>query len=156
MEADISQKIEKLIRLHQTYLSVGSFNIWSDQEKETIKNNFTYHSSKIEGLTLTYGETLQFLKDGIIHPGMKMKDIYDLKNHKDVLDKIFSTFEETSLTENTIKTLHGELMKDDAQWEVQDPYLAPAGRYKTENNYRFRRPSNDRSFCIFRDPVRVS
>jgi len=29
-------------------------------------------------------------------------------------------------------------MKDDAQWEVQDALLAPAGHYKTEDNYTLR------------------
>ncbi|MBT1686862.1 Fic family protein [Dawidia soli] len=81
------------------------------------------------------------MKDNIVRVGMGMKYVYDLKNHRGVLDKIFSAFEETSLTEQTIKSLHGELMKDDAQWEVQDALLAPAGHYKTEDNFTLR-PNN--------------
>lgn len=139
MEADhLSKQIQHFNHLHEIALQRGTSGNWGDEEKEIIKTNFTYHSNKIEGLTLTYGETIRFLKDNIIRPGMKLKDVYDLKNHKEVLDQIFNSFEETKLSEETIKKLHGELMKDDAQWEVQDVYLAPAGQYKTDNNYTFR------------------
>ena len=138
MDLELLGKFRLLVELHQNYLNTGSFSRWGEKEKEVIRNNFTYHSTKIEGLTLTYGQTIKFLKDNIVRVGMRMKDVYDLKNHRDVLDKIFSAFEETSLTEQTIKNLHGELMKDDAQWEVQDALLAPAGHYKTEDNFTLR------------------
>jgi Fic family protein len=138
MDPELLAKFHLLVGLHQTYVNAGSFSNWGEKEKEAIRNNFTYHSTKIEGLTLTYGQTIKFLKDNIVRTGMKMKDVYDLKNHRDVLNKIFSAFEETSLSEQTIKSLHGELMKDDAQWEVQDALLAPAGHYKTEDNFTLR------------------
>lgn len=138
MEEHLANRFQLLVELHNAYLDKGSLSVWGDAEKESIKNNFTYHTNKIEGLTLTYGETLKFLKTSIVLPGMKMKDVYDLKNHKSVLEKIFSLFEKTELTEQTIKSLHGELMKDDAQWEVQDALMAPAGEYKTENNFTYR------------------
>lgn len=109
-----------------------------EREKEEIKNNFTYHSNKIEGLTLTYGETIKFLRDSLIIRGAKPKDLYDLKNHKAVLDKIFSAFNEIEISEKTIKSLHAELMHDDAQWPVQDAYIAGPGHYKTEDNYTIR------------------
>ncbi|MBT1710299.1 hypothetical protein KK062_18780 [Fulvivirgaceae bacterium PWU5] len=138
MDTELLAKFQLLVRLHKTYLNAFSFSHWGEKEKEAIRSNFTYHSTKIEGLTLTYGETIKFLKDNIVRTGMKMKDVYDLKNHRDVLNKIFSAFEETSLSEQTIRSLHGELMKDDAQWEVQDALLAPAGHYKTEDNFTLR------------------
>jgi Fic family protein len=138
MDLELPGKFRLFVGLHQNYVNTGSFSRWGEKEKEAIKNNFTYHSTKIEGLTLTYGQTIKFLKDNIVRVGMKMKDVYDLKNHRDVLDKIFSAFEDTSLSEQTIKNLHGELMKDDAQWEVQDALLAPAGQYKTEDNFTLR------------------
>jgi Fic family protein len=138
MDSELLVKFQLLIGLHHTYLNAGAFSRWGEKEKEAIRNNFTYHSTKIEGLTLTYGQTIKFLKDNIVRPGMKIKDVYDLKNHRDVLDKIFSAFEETNLSEQTIKNLHRELMKDDAQWEVQDALLAPAGHYKTEDNFTLR------------------
>jgi Fic family protein len=131
----IEKGLLELNELCSKFQKTRSFESWSEDEKENLKNNLTYHSSKIEGLTLDYGDTIKFLRDSLVLPGTRIKDLYDLKNHKAVLDKIFSSYDRLLLTEELVKELHAELMKDDAQWEVQDVYLAGPGEYKTENNY---------------------
>lgn len=124
--------------LHRQYLAIKPLSSWNDDEKEEVKNNFTYHSNKIEGLTLSYGETIHFLKNNLVKAGTRIKDIYDLANHKTVLDQIFQAYDTLSLSEGTVKRLHAELMKDDAQWEAVDALLAGPGQYKTEDNYTYR------------------
>src|SRR6187402_1400464 len=134
----LPDSLQKLNYLHSLYTQHGSFAAWSNAEQEEIKSNLTYHSNKIEGLTLTYGETIRFLKDNLVKPGIKIKDLYDLKNHQEVLGKIFAAYDQIDLSEQTIRGLHAELMKDDAQWEVQDAELAPAGHYKINDNFTYR------------------
>jgi|GEM_PF-3163323 len=79
MDLELLARFQLLVELHQVYLAAGTFSRWDEKEKEAIRNNLTYHSTKIEGLTLTYGQTIKFLKDNIVRTGMRMKDIYDLK-----------------------------------------------------------------------------
>lgn len=85
---------------------------WSESIKTRLIEDFTYHSTKIEGLELSYGDTINFLRKGIIRGDESLKDISDLKNHKMVLKQIFSSFDNLSLDVDTIKKLHQELMND--------------------------------------------
>ncbi|HRK53781.1 MAG TPA: Fic family protein [Cyclobacteriaceae bacterium] len=132
-QRQLEQLLKELDSLHS-----GTLANWSEQEKEDIKNKLTYHSNKIEGLQLTYGDTISFLKDKLIKVGAMAKDISDLKNYKAILNKIFSTYDSVALTESTIKDLHAELMQDPSQWDVIDALQAGPGEYKIENNYVFR------------------
>lgn len=132
----INKGLAELNDLYLKFQQARSFESWRQEEKENLKNNLTYHSNKIEGLTLTYGDTIKFLRDSLVHAGARVKDLYDLRNQKVVLDKIFSTYDQLLLTEDLVKELLAELMKDDAQWEVQDAHLAGPGEYKTQNELK--------------------
>ena len=89
---------------------------WSDEFKEKIKIDFTYQSNKIEGSTLTYNDTFRFLKEAAVIKGKSVKDILDVKNHFEVLDKIFDNFEQ-NISIGSILDLHRKLMKDPEQWD---------------------------------------
>lgn len=135
LHQQIEIDIKYLDELHHNYTPLSN---WSEKDKEDIKANLSFHSNKIEGLQLTYGDTLSFLKDKIIKPGARAKDISDLKNYKAILDQIFDSYDTVDYTEETIKQLHAELMKDPTQWDAIDALQAGPGEYKTENNYVFR------------------
>ncbi|WP_339790986.1 Fic family protein [uncultured Imperialibacter sp.] len=137
----LQQKLLILNELYRDYRNAFPFESWDSKIKEEVKNTFTYHSTKIEGLTLTYAETLRFLRDGTTKLGANLKDLSDLKNHREVLDTIFSTYETLDLSESVIKKLHGDLMKDPYQWEVIDPLTGGPGEYKMEVNATIR-PDN--------------
>jgi hypothetical protein len=47
MYSELLAKFQLLVGLHQTYLNAGPFSRWGEKEKEAIRNNFTYHSTKI-------------------------------------------------------------------------------------------------------------
>jgi Fic family protein len=143
------QQLEKdLIKLNTLHKHHRFLKSWSPQEKEEIKNLLTYHSTKIEGLQLSYGDTISFLKNRIIKTKARAKDISDLKNHRAILDVIFESHDSLALTESSIKKLHAELMQDPAQWDVIDALQAGPGAYKTENNYVFR-PGGDHTYLDF-------
>lgn len=135
------------------YRQKFSFRNWSLQQKEDIKNNFTYHSNKLEGLEFTYGETIEFLKSGTIRKkNPRLKDIYDLENHKTLLDQIFSNYEAFALSEQSILDLHAELMKSPYQWLVTDALEGGAGEYKTSVNGTYR---SNGSFHEYMPPEKV-
>jgi Fic family protein len=57
---------------------LDEFNVpseWDNQFKDKIKKQITYHSNKIEGNTLTFGETLALLESNIIPKHRSIKDI---------------------------------------------------------------------------------
>lgn len=111
---------------------------WSNEEKELLLNDFTFHSTKIEGLNMSYGDTIDFLKTGIIKKKFGIKDITDLVNHKAILNTIFNSYTSIRIDNNQIKSIHAELMKDPRQWETDDDLLIKPGEFKEGVNYGYR------------------
>jgi Fic family protein len=105
---------------------------WDEVFLEKLKIELTYHSNKIEGNTLTYGDTLQYLKTGLLNPKKPGKDYIDIKHHQEVLDKIFSTYNEP-ISEALIKNIHYQLLRSPDQWNCESFYSP--GVYKIRDNY---------------------
>ena len=51
-----------------------------------LKIDWTYNSNAIEGSTLTYGETVFFLQEGLTVEGKPFKDFLDARNHAEAID----------------------------------------------------------------------
>lgn len=113
-------------------------NSWTSEEKEILLNDFTFHSTKIEGLNMTYGDTIQFLKTGLVRETFKIKDITDLTNHKSILNTVFNTYDSIRIDNNQIRAIHAELMKDPQQWETNDWLSITPGKFKEGVNYGYR------------------
>lgn len=129
--------LREVLSLHSEYQCLIPSD-FTEKEKESIINTVTYHSSKLEGLTLNYGDTMKFLRTGLIKSGSLPKDIADIDNHRDVLQTIFDNYQSLELTPKTIKKIHGDLMKDEVQWDNSDLCNNQAGKYKQDNNYGMR------------------
>ncbi len=134
----MSQLLSKANELKRQY-RFRSPKDWTADEKESLLNDFTYHNNKLEGLKLEYGDTIDFLKKGIIRKNSDIKDITDLRNHKSLLKKIFESYDDLALSVQMIKDLHAELMKDKIQWDRIDVYLGGPGKFKQENNFGLRK-----------------
>lgn len=133
----IEQKIAKINSLkHQISAIVPNKN-WDDAFLEKVKIDFTYNSNKIEGITLTYGQTIKLLKDFVTPQNAAQGELLDLINHQRVLDNVFANYQAESFSEENIKLLHKELMKNLAQWN--DDSLYSPGRYKVFENFTVRR-----------------
>src|SRR5438477_7420370 len=89
---------------------------WDDAFLRKIKIDFTYNSNKLEGNTLTYGQTLKLLRDFITPKNTSSGDVLDMINHQKILDIVFSNYRSQNLSEENIKGLHKELMRDLSQW----------------------------------------
>lgn len=139
----MSKIIQKIENLHA---KVDSFKpLQKDQElalQERLRVEWTYNSNALEGNTLTFGETLFFLREGLTSEGRPLKDYLEAKNHAEAIEGLEEVLRgDRSLTESLIKEFHAVLMKGmefsvakgaDGQM-IQKP-IHP-GRYKLQPNH---------------------
>ncbi len=57
--------------------------------QEKLRVDWTYDSNAIEGSSLTRGETLFFLKEGLTVEGKPFKDFLDARNHAEAIDWLY-------------------------------------------------------------------
>jgi Fic family protein len=109
---------------------------WDDAFFRKVKIDFTYNSNKLEGNTLTYGQTIKLLRDFVAPRNAASGEVLDMINHQKILDIVFANYRSQSISEENIKELHRELMKDSAQWA--DYGLYSPGKYKSFENMTVR------------------
>ena len=129
----IKKRINQLNILKKELDRVFPKQYGDDKFKEDLKINFTFYSNRIEGNKLSYGETIRYLKEGLVSKSASIRDIADLKNHKEILDKIFEVYDTFNISVDTIKEIHKELMRDPEQWGggIIDAIQGP-GKYRQE------------------------
>jgi Fic family protein len=132
----IENKIDEINFLKGEVSALNIYKNWDDAFLEKVKIDFTYNSNKIEGVTLTYGQTIKLLKDFVTPQNAIPGELLDLINHQRVLDNVFKNYQAESFSVDNMKTLHKELMKDLAQWT--DDSLYSPGRFKIFENVTVR------------------
>src|SRR4051812_17707494 len=86
---------------------------------QKFRLDWNYHSSNIEGNSLTYGETKTFLLHGLTAEGKPLKDHLEIKGHNEAIQGLEDIIKgERPLTEHAIKSLH--------QVILGEPYEIPA------------------------------
>jgi Fic family protein len=109
----MSKIIQKLAALKQKIDKLRPFS--ETQEKaiqERLRIEWTYNSNALEGNTLTFGETLFFLREGLTSEGKPLKDYLETKNHAEAIEGLEEIIQsKRPLTESAIKELHAVLMK---------------------------------------------
>lgn len=152
--------LEKLLELNnllKEYNHVLKKADWTNDYIEEVKNEITYHSNKIEGLTLTYGETINFLKYGLVEQEIsskKLKDLTSLSNHRRILDQLFDNYQKEFITSESIKAIHKELLKESVSEFATDP-LKPLGEFKQEINGTIRIVNGKQIFHEYLAPILV-
>jgi Fic family protein len=133
---NIAEKIELIEILKGKIDKLTFTKDWDDAFFRKVKFDFTYTSNKLEGNTLTYGQTIKLLRDFVTPKDASRGEVLDILNHQKVLDQVFINYRSQSISEENIKSLHAELMKDRAQWS-DDGYYSP-GQYKSFENVTIR------------------
>jgi len=86
---------------------------------QKFRLDWNYHSNSIEGNSLTYGETIAFLMEGLTAKGKPFKDHLDIKGHNEGIDYLMEIIKNRQqLTEKTIRELHSIIL--------MEPYKTPA------------------------------
>src|SRR5882757_5250441 len=109
---------------------------WDDAFFRKVKIDFTYNSNKLEGNTLTYGQTIKLLRDFVAPQNAASGELLDIINHQKILDVVFTNYRSQDISLENIKELHRQLMKDPAQWA--DYGLYSPGQYKSFENMTVR------------------
>jgi Fic family protein len=130
---------EKLVAINELKRKADELRPPKDCDQaflEKVKIEFTYNSNRIEGNTITYGQTVKLLRDLVTPKGASTGEVLDMVNHQMVLNTIFKNYHSTEITEASIKELHAALMKSPEQWN--DDGLYSPGKYKTFENVTIR------------------
>jgi Fic family protein len=79
---------------------------------EKLMMEWTYDSNAIEGNTLTLGETIFFLREGLTVEGKPLKDFVDARNHADAINFLYDAIsDQRPITEGLIKEINALLLK---------------------------------------------
>ncbi len=101
---------------------------------DKIRLELNYHSNRIEGNSLDYGETKLLLLKDLTANGKPLKDHLEIKGHNEALKKLEAIAEkELAITENLLKEFHRILLIDPFE---DYPELLP-GAYKDTPNYLY-------------------
>lgn len=79
--------------------------------QEKLKVAWTADSNALEGSSLTFGDTLFFLKEGLTVQGKPFKDFLDARNHADAIEFLFDVVSSRrDLTEGVLKEINVMLL----------------------------------------------
>ena len=137
---NILNKIDALKSELDTYRPLDEI-----QEKRIFQKfrlDWNYHSSKIEGNALTYGETKGLLLFGITAQGKPLRDHFEITGHNEAIDWIIEVIQQKEpITEYLIRQLHELLLKEKHKRKAINKEGQPVfrtievGRYKREPNH---------------------
>ena len=115
--------------------------LWSVIQ-EKLRVDWTYDSNAIEGSTLTRGETLFFLREGLTVEGKPLKDFLDARNHAEAIDFLFEVIQrKRSISPGLLKEINALLLSGVSHTKARDldgnPIQKPAtpGEYKKLPNH---------------------
>lgn len=127
--------------------------------QEKLRVDWTYNSNAIEGSSLTKGETLFFLKEGLTVEGKPFKDFLDARNHAEAIDWLYEVINhKRSITQGLIKEINALLLSgvrytpalDQNGQKIRKP--ATPGKYKNLPNHVLK---TDDSIHFYTDPIHV-
>lgn len=91
-------------------LKIEQPSLWPTVQ-EKLKFTWTYDSNAIEGSTLSLGDTIFYLKEGLTVEGKPLKDFLDAKNHAEAIDFLHDVVaNKRAITEGLIKEVNALLM----------------------------------------------
>lgn len=130
-------KLQKVLHSKKPY-NKELLKIW----QEKLRIDWTYNSNALEGNTLTYGETVFFLREGLTSEGKPLKDYLETKNHAEAIDWLYDIIKDKRrITNGFIKQLHSLLLRNieytrarSSNGKVIKKNLT-AGKYKIKPNH---------------------
>jgi Fic family protein len=132
--------------------------LWSAIQQK-LRVDWTYDSNALEGSSLTRGETLFFLQEGLTVEGKPFKDFLDARNHAEAIDFVYQVVqEERPITPGLLKEInalllsgitHTETVNEDGH-KVKKPVRA--GEYKRLPNHVLQ---PDGTIHFYVDPLQV-
>ncbi|MCP4714558.1 MAG: Fic family protein [Deltaproteobacteria bacterium] len=127
---------------------------------EKLKMEWTYDSNAIEGSTLTLGETIFFLREGLTVEGKPLKDFLDARNHVDAIDFMYDVVsDQRPVSEGLIKEVNALLLKGVEYTDAVDPSGKKTKKKATPGQYK-KAPNTviqlDGTIYEYTDPLHVT
>lgn len=127
--------------------------------QEKLRADWTYDSNAIEGSSLSRGETLFFLREGLTVEGKPFKDFLDARNHAQAIDYLYCIIkDERHITQGLIREINALLLSGvthtEAISEIGEKVRKPAtpGQYKRLPNHVLQA---DGTIHHYTDPLHV-
>lgn len=111
---------------------------WTKPFKDSLINDYTFFSSRIEDPKLQYGDTIRFLNDETVR-GVNLVSLSGVSDHQAVLKELLDHLNDFSLSEERIKSIHASLMGAPMAWEVEYKQEL-VGEYRKSPSIGSRRP----------------
>lgn len=92
-------------------------NGWSDEFRNSLINDYSFYSARVEDSKLEYGDTIRFLNEETVR-GINFDSLLSISEHQSVLKNLLENLQNFQLTEETIKNVHGCLMASPLAWET--------------------------------------
>lgn len=128
--------------------------------QQKLRAEWTYNSNAIEGSTLTLGETIFFLQEGLTVEGKPFKDFLDARNHAQAIDLLFDVIaQQRSISAGLIKELNALLLAGVTATPALSPQgqkvqkAATPGQYKQQPNHVLQQ---DGSIHHYVEPLQVA
>ena len=109
---------------------------WSDEFKNSLLNDYSFFSARIEDSKLQYGDTIRFLNNESIK-AINLDSLMNVSEHQIVLKNLIDNLNEFQLTEEKIKSIHASLMSSPSAWE-NDFKPEQVGKYRNFSTIGFR------------------
>lgn len=90
---------------------------WTQEFKDSLINDYSFFSARVEDPKLDYGDTIRFLNNESVR-GINFDSLLGIAEHQTVLKNLLENIEHFQLTENTIKKVHFSLMSSPLAWET--------------------------------------
>lgn len=90
---------------------------WSEHFRDSLINDYSFYSARVEDSKLEYGDTIRFLNNETVR-GINFDSLLSISEHQTVLKDLLDSLHNFKLSEDTIKQIHGCLMKSPLAWET--------------------------------------
>jgi len=136
----VIQKIQQLLQKWQKDQAID--DDLQQRLMQRLRMEWNYHSNKIEGNTLSFGETKALLMFGITAGSKPLRHHIEMSGHNEAIVLLMDVIkEERPLTENFIRQLHSLILKEPYSVDAVTPNgkrttkQVEVGRYKTQANH---------------------
>ena len=128
-------------RTEVALLRADKSGLWNTIQQK-LRAEWTFDSNAIEGSTLTLGETIFFLQEGLTVEGKPFKDFLDARNHAEAIDLLFDVVSRKRVvSESLIKEINALLLVGVQSTPAIDTHgrkvqkIATPGQYKSQPNH---------------------
>ncbi len=91
---------------------------WSVAFENSLINDYSFYSARVEDAKLDYGDTIKFLNNETVR-GINLTSLIGVSDHQNVLKNLLDNLKNFRLTEKTIKEIHCSLMESPVAWEIE-------------------------------------